>query len=239
MDNQELRKKVQQLVKKYSLEIIHLDGLESKFKLANSQSLIFTNKKQELGWLQYSYVSSRFCENKSIFGFYISVGFKMDGFSVEDVPEKFRLLKLLKEMNYSYPNRCIASNCFYGLGSLSTLEEDFYDEGIVSIYKDESIEEKIKNVVLNINSIYIPLVSNFLQGNMSVIDDIFKHPLNFGYPVTTALAVCILNNRVDLFNSIIERSQNNKYMQEERNFLDDIILQLRELKRKYLNSASV
>lgn len=226
MENKQLKKEVQQLVKKYSLEIIHLDGLESKFKLANSQSLIFTNKKQELGWLQYSYVSSRFCENESIFGFYISVGFKMDGFSVEDVPEKFKLLKLLKEMNYSYPNRCIASNCFYGFGSLSTLEEDFYDEGIVSIFKDEDVEEKIKNVVLKINSIYIPLASNFLQGSMNVIDDIFKHPLNFGYPLATALAVCKLNDRTDLFSTILERSKSIERMQLEVQNLTEIYSKL-------------
>ena len=226
MDNRQLKKEVQQLVKKYSLDIIHIDGLNCKFKGAGFQSLIFMNNKIELGWLQYSYVSNRFSDVGSAFGFYVGAGFRINEFLTEDVPEQFRLLKLLTKWNLSHKNVCICSNCYYGFGSLNTLKNDFYNKGKVSIFANDDIDTKIKQVVTQINDMYVPRITRFLYGNMDLLDDIFEYPHNFGYPLATALAVCKLNNREDLFTEIIERSKNNERMQFEVPYLEEIYSKL-------------
>ena len=226
MDNRQLKKEVQKLTKKYSLEIIHIDGLNCKFKGAGFQSVIFMNQKTELGQLQFSYITNRISEIGSAFGFSVGTGFRIDEFSAEDVPEQFKLLKLLKEWNLSYKNRCIWSNAYYGFGSLNTLAKDFYNNGRVSIFADDDIDEKIKQVVTLINTIYVPRIVRFLYGNIELLDDIFEYPFNFGYPLATALAICKLNNREDLISDIIERSKNNERMQFEIPFLEEIYSKL-------------
>lgn len=223
MDSKQLKQEVQQLVKKYSLGIIHLDGLSCKFKSAGFQSLIFMNRKKDLGWLQYSYVSNRVSEFGSMFGFSVNGGFRIDKFSEEDIPESFRLLKLLKEWNLSYKNMCTINNCYYAFNSRNTFREQFYNKGTVSIFENDDINEKIKQVVIKVNEIYVSQISRFLHGNMDLLDDIFENPRNFGYPLATALAVCKLNNREDLFNDIIEQSKNSGRMQEEIPLLNEVL----------------
>jgi hypothetical protein len=126
MDNKQLKKEVQKLVKDYSLEMIHIDGLNCKFKQSH-ESLIFRKQKKELGWLQYSYVTNRISDIGSAFGFSVNAGFMVDEFSAEDVPEQFKLLKLLINSGLSYKNRCICSDCYYGFGSLdiSAMKQQF------------------------------------------------------------------------------------------------------------------
>ena len=222
MENIQLKKEVQQLAKKYSLDIIHIDGLNCKFKAAGFQSLIFMNQKTELGELQYSYVSNRFSEVGSAFGFSVGGWFRLNQFTIEDVPEQFKLLKLLIGCNLSYKNMCTVNNSYYGFNSLNTLREHFYNKGTVSIFEDDDIDEKIKQVVIKINEIYVSRILRFLYGNLDLLDDIFENPRNFGYPLATALIVCKLNNREDLFNDIVERGKNNERMQFEIPFLEEI-----------------
>jgi len=222
MDRIQFKKEVQQLVKKYSLEIIHINGLNCKFKAAGFQSLIFMNKKKELGELQYSYVSNRFSDIGSLFGFSVGVTFRKNEFFEDDVPEQFQLLKLLTGWDLSYENRCIASDCFFGFSSLNTLSKDFYNKGRVSFFENDLLDEKVKQIVSLVNTIYVPRIERFLFGKIELLDDIFEYPYNFGYPLATALAVCKLNNREDLFCEIIKRSENHKRMQFELPLLDEV-----------------
>jgi hypothetical protein len=227
-DNRQIKKEVQQLVKKYSLDIIHIDGLNCKFKGAGFQSIIFMNQKKELGWLQYSYCSSRFSAIDSVFGFNVTAGFRIGEFSTEDVPEQFRLLKLLAEWGLSYESRCIALKCYYGFNSGNTLKKDFYDDGTVSIFANDDIEKKVKEIVTKVYNMYVPRIVRFLYGKIELLEDIFEYPYNFGYPVATALAVCKLNNRDDLFSEIIERSKKNERMRFEIPFLDEILTRIKK-----------
>ena len=226
MDNKQLKKEIQQLVKKYSLDMIHINGLSCKFK-QSINSLIFMNLNTELGKLQFEYVTNRMSEIGSAFGFSVGAGFRIDTFSMNDIPKEFKLLRLLKEWNLSYKNRCIWSNAYYGFSSLNTLTEGFYDDGTVSIFENDNIDEKIKQVITLVNTIYIPRIVRFLYGNMDLLDDIFEYSHNFGYPLATALAVCKLNGREDLFSDIIERSKNNERMQFEIPFLEEIYSKMR------------
>jgi hypothetical protein len=227
MDKQQLKSEVQKLTKKYSLDIIHIDGLNCKFKGAGFQSLIFENRqKKELGWLQYSYVSDRFSQIGSAFGFSIGMGFRINKFYAEDIPEQFRLLKLLTECDFTYKNRCICSDCYYGFGTLDTLNKDFYDNGIVSVYETDDIEEKIKQVVVKVNEIYVSRILRFLYGNLDLLNDVYECPHNFGYQLATALAVCKLNNREDLYKDTIERCKNNNWIKIDFQFMDEICSKL-------------
>lgn len=227
MENKQLKKEVQQLVKKYSLDIICIDGLSCKFKSAGFQSLIFMNQqKKELGWLQYSYVSNRFSEVGSVFGFSVCEGFRMNEFSIRDIPEQFKLLRLLTECDLSYKNRCIVSDCYFGFSSLNTLREYFYNKGTVSIFENDNVDEKIKQVVVKISEIYLPRIVRFLYGNLDLLKDILEYPHNFGYPLATALAVCKLHDRTDLFSTILERSKSIERMQLEVQNLTEICSKL-------------
>lgn len=85
MNNQELKKTVQHLIKKYSEQQIHFDGLQCKYKLSSFHCLYLKNKKTKLGWIQYSFVSNRFSAIDSAFGFYISAGFRCDDFHVDSI----------------------------------------------------------------------------------------------------------------------------------------------------------
>ena len=228
MDTKQLKKETQNLIKKYSLELIHIDGLKCKFKGSGFQSLIFMNKKTELGWLQYSYVTNRMSKIGSVFGFYISTGFRINNFSTDDVPDQFKLLKLLTKMNLSYSNVCISSKCYHGLNSLNTLRKNFYDDGHVSIFENDELPEKLKNAVTFVNTIYVSRIIRFLRGDIELLDDIFEKPNNFGYPLATALAVCKLNNKEDLFGNILEKGKKITLMEKEIQFLDEIQNKLNE-----------
>ena len=79
---------------------------------------------------------------------------------------------------------------------------------------------------MKINEIYIPRIVRFLYGNLDLLNDILEYPHNFGYPLATALAVCKLNDRTDLFSTILERSKSIERMHLEVQNLTEIYSKL-------------
>lgn len=99
----------------------------------------------------------------------------------------------------------------------------FKDHGVISFYINDNIEEKVLEMIMQINSFFSVRMFNIYCGNILVIDDILSNHTFYTYPTTLSAIVCKVNNRMDLVKSIINNCKNGKMKDATRNNINEIL----------------
>ena len=210
-----LKKQIQVALKLHSMKIYFYD-IETRYK---NDSIIFVSQKSEIGYLGYTFVSSKFAEFGSQLGMYISCRFG------QEMKNSLAIIRLVDSLKLSYKAGAKFPNCYFGFTSLYYQSRKFYSQGTASFKEEDNIEDKCMEVAEKVNALYLSKVQNFISHSIDLIDDIIEYPDNYGYPMAYILAVCYLNNKTELIEYAIRKAR-------QKRMYDNSSTRIEEIKRK-------
>lgn len=214
MDN--LKKAVQKELKLHSTAMQFSD-FETMYK---KDSITLIKQNNEIGYLGYTFVSSKFADFGDQFGIYVSCRFG------NEMKGLLKITEVINNLNLSYKAGAKLPNCFFGFTSLYYLSPKFYSNGTVSFNEKDDIEQKCKEIVEKVSELYLPKVRNFLLNTNNLINDIIEYPENYGYPMAYILTVCYLNNKTDMLEEVVNKAKLKKMYDNSHSKIQEIKLNL-------------
>ena len=207
-----LKKQIQAALKLHSMKM-HFYDIETRYK---NDSIIFISQKSEIGYLGYTFVSSKFAEFGSQLGMYISCRFG------QEMKNSLAIIRLIDNLNLSYKAGAKLPNCYFGFTSLYYQSRKFYLQGTVSFKEKDNIEGKCMEIAEKVNALYSSKVQNFISHSIDLIDDIIEYPDNYGYPMAYILAVCYLNNKTELIEYTIKKAKQKRMYDNSSRRIEEI-----------------
>lgn len=212
----DLKKIFKRELKKLSSKL-DFGGIITKYK---QDMIVFLNQECEVGYLGYTFVSSKYTDYNSPFGLYLSCrfGLEMDGMT--------SMTKITRDLNLSFPPMAKLPQCYFGFTSLYFLHSKFFSNGTFSFYYDDDISAKCLELTQKIKDTYFIYVYNFVNATTELIDNILEYPNNYGYPLTYILIQYYLNRNYDDVNRIIKLAREKNLYDSTPNKVSEIIRKL-------------
>lgn len=207
----DLKKKVKQTLKQFLLKM-SIHNVECKYK---SDGLDLFYNKAEIGRLGLASASKKFADPGGEFAMYVVCSVKGG-----------KAISTVQEMNLSYPN-FFHKNHYFGFSSLYFRSDKFFNEGSVSFSGRDNIEETCAEIVNRINTLYTSEIENIIDGNMAAVENIFKCPKNYGFPMAFILAICKITHREDLYDEMIKKGISKKLYDATETRIAEILSKLK------------
>lgn len=132
------------------------------------------------------------------------------------------ITRLIDNLNLSYKAGAKLPNCYFGFTSLYYQSHKFYSKGTVSFEEKDDIEDKCMEITEKVNALYPAIIQNFISHSIGLIDDIIEYPDNYGYPMAYILAVCYLNNRIELIEEVVNKAKRKKMYDNSSSRIEEI-----------------
>lgn len=180
---------------KKSWQKIVIDDIDTKYR---SNGLDLLKNNYNVGRLGIALVTKKFAEPKALFG----------GYVVSNISEG-AIVSYLNQLRLSYKS-FFHEKHYFGFSSLYYKSNLFFDEGTFSFYEEDNLEKKCEDIILNIKKLYITVIDNFVNCKIATIQDVFDCPKNYGRPTATLLAVCLINNKPEMIDELVQRARKKK-----------------------------
>ena len=212
----EVKKIVKAELKKQSVNFA-FGNIISKYK---RESIVFLDSNSEVGYIGYTFVSSKYADYNSLFGIFLSCRF---GLEMSGTTE---LTKIIEKLKLSFPPMAKLPQCYFGFTSLYFSPLKFYNNGTISFYENDDIVNKCIELTQNVNDIFIPYIYNFINVTPALTNDILEYPYNYGYPLTCILIQCILNHNYSDIPYLVKLAREKKMYDSTSNKINEIIERL-------------
>ena len=133
----EVKKIVKAELKKQSVNFA-FGNIISKYK---RESIVFLDSNSEVGYIGYTFVSSKYADYNSLFGIFLSCRF---GLEMSGTTE---LTKIIEKLKLSFPPMAKLPQCYFGFTSLYFSPLKFYNNGTISFYENDDIVNIIFRVM--------------------------------------------------------------------------------------------
>ncbi|GAA3764676.1 hypothetical protein [Flavobacterium ginsengiterrae] len=99
----------------------------------------------------------------------------------------------------------------------------FKDYGVISFYQYDNIEEKVLEMIEQINLTISVRMLNIFMGNLEAINDILSVPYSYSYPTIFSAVICKINNRADLLETVIKNCKSQKMSDSLKSNVEEIL----------------
>ncbi|QSW90790.1 hypothetical protein J0383_08265 [Flavobacterium endoglycinae] len=135
------------------------------------------------------------------------------------------LYEKMFEMNFSFIDfSLLETEGFYSIYSGKLKNQAFFkDYGVITFYPHDNIEEKVLEMIDQINSNISIKLLHLFSGNLETINDIASNHESYSYPTLFSALICKINNRMDLLETVIKNCKTKKMKDSSKDNVNEIL----------------